>query len=261
MTVSLTPSFLPSLRENTGRRPGLSGNACSAAFYAKHPSTITRVIVVKALGGVPAVLALAALGIGLSACGDSGPAKVSVDKVKQAADKAVAAPTTPCPLGLDLDAALKKAGVAATATPGFKGAQDIPAVAIDDTGGNASLKGEDGAAITCTYTLSTGGFLRINVVGVHTGSAFDPLIPRLAMDSKLYDYDSALHFVEQKFDTGKAVVTPLEGRAAVVKLAGDGGDVALEAASFKAGVLEDLGPITGDKLRVLTEALGKQVHL
>jgi hypothetical protein len=217
----------------------------------------------KVVGGVPALAVSAALAMALTACGSSG-SKVSVNTLKQAADKVIAAPASPCPLGIDIDAALKKAGVASTATPGATTATGtlIPAAQAEspsDAGDDSSLEQQDGALITCTYTLSSGGFVETTVVGVQNGSAISVLTTRLSVDGDLGP--TVETFERQKFDTGKAVVTPREGRAAVVELGGDGGDVMLEARTIDARGAGYVGPISGEKLRALTEALGKQLHL
>ncbi|NUP54135.1 MAG: hypothetical protein HOW97_43485 [Catenulispora sp.] len=196
---------------------------------------------------------------GLTACGSSG-SKVSVDNVQKAADAVVAAPTTPCPAGFDLDAALKKAGVTATAKPGS--ADDAAALAMSATNAlqGSPLKTSGTSMITCVYTLSTGGTVVARLTGAHTGKAITVLKPLLHADSDASTSEVDT-FVAQKFSTGKPALTP-GGKAAVVELDATGGDVVLDVTSYSTDKGDEAkNPITGEPLRKLAEALSKQVKI
>lgn len=200
----------------------------------------------------------------LTACGGSDP-KVSVDNVQKAADAAIANPDAACPIGLDLNAALKKAGVPATATPSGTSPGDHPVDAESATGAgsDAALKRFGGGGmITCSYQLSSGGFVDATLVGVKKPRAIGILAPVLARDGHLVTGELR-RFIGQKFDTGKALLTPDDGLAAVVVLKASGGDAALEVTSEPAGSAAEgaKNPIAGEPLRLLTEELGKQVKV
>jgi hypothetical protein len=215
---------------------------------------------VKIQGGVTGIVALTVLSTALTACGGS-EAKVSVDKLRQAADKAIAAPSNPCPLGLDVNSALKKAGIGGTAAPGAAPNSDTPAVDAESATNakdDAPLKLRGGAMITCTYALSGGGFVQATVTGVHNGTAIALMAPLLARDGelKMSDLES---FVTRKLDTGKAVVSPEAGLVSVAELDASGGDALLEVTTAAADHSADHGPVVGEPLRKLTEALAKQV--
>lgn len=214
--------------------------------------------------GIAAVAVSTVLSTAITACGGSDP-KVSVDKLQQAADKAIAAPTSACPLGFDVNAALKKAGVAATATPGDP--TDPTALTVDaDSATSADagsiIKQRGGAMITCSYTLSGGGSLNATLLGIRTGLAMPVLAPMLNHDARL-EMSTLATFISQKFKAGKAVVTPGAGLAAVAKLDGSGGDVLLEVTTDATGPdnADQDGPITGEPLGKLTAALAEQVRV
>lgn len=206
---------------------------------------------------------MAVASMALAGCGGSDP-KVSVDNLQKAADAAIADPNEPCPLGLDLAAALKKAGITATTTPGEgSDAEDHPVDADSATGAKPDAPIQrfgGGAMITCSYTLSTGGFLKIVLTGVHKPRAIGLMAPMVAHDGRLVTGELR-RFIGQKFDTGKAVLTPDDGLAAVVVLKASGGDAALEVTSDPQDHGDGKKPITGEPLRVLTEELGKQVKV
>ncbi len=216
----------------------------------------------KIPGGVAAIAVSAVLTTALAACGGSD-SKVSVDNLQKAADKMIAADTNSCPLSFDVNAALKKAGVSATATPS-DGVNPRPLAAYAMSATNATrdspLYQRGGAVINCGYTLSSGGSVNVTLFGVRTGGAIPIAAPQLSRDAQL-ELSALGTFIGQKFAPGKAAVTPNGGRAAIVKLNGSGGDLVLEATTVDDGSYEKDGPIVGEPLRKLTEALGKQVRV
>lgn len=210
------------------------------------------------------VLTSAVLGAALAGCGSSA-SKISADKVQQAADQAINTQTTQCPLGIDINAALKKAGVAATATPAAGAQTDSgePAVYAESATkekDDSPLKQRGGALITCTYVLSTGGSVQARLIAVHTGTAIALMAPQLQHDAEISVSDLR-DLVTRKLEAGKPVVTPGPGLAAIAKLDASGGDALLETTSINAQSSDETGPIVGDPLGKLTEALAKQIHL
>jgi hypothetical protein len=212
---------------------------------------------------VIAILALAVATAALAACGSSD-SKVSVDKLQQAADKAKAAPTEPCPVGFDINAALKKAGVSGTAVPD-SGSDDPDAHPVDaesatDVKDGSPLQTFGGGMITCTYKLSTGGYVEATLTGVRHGQAVALMAPVLSRDAEISTGDIE-KVVTQKYDAGKAVLMPGAGLAAVVALKASGGNAALEVTSTTGGGNDEKNPIVGEQLRNLAEELGKQVKV
>ena len=207
------------------------------------------------------IVLLTATGLfGLAAgCGSSG-SKVSVDAVHQAADKLVAAPTAPCPLGLDVNAALKSAGISTAATPGADGSP--AAEGESDRNGLAGSSGvqQHAAMVTCHYTLSGGVGLDVNLTAVGKGSAILILAPVLARDGHL-TVTEIQALVSRKIDAGSTVATPDGGYAAISKLHASGGDAILEARAVAATGGTDSGLVTGEPLRKLTAALADQVRI
>ncbi|NUP54134.1 MAG: hypothetical protein HOW97_43480 [Catenulispora sp.] len=217
----------------------------------------------KIPGAVTGILALAVATTALAACGSSD-SKVSVDKLQQAADKAHAAPTAPCPVGFDVDAALKKAGLSGTATPdpgsNDPDAHPVDAVSATDAKDGSPFQSFGGAMITCTYKLSTGGYLEATVTGVRHGKAVALMAPMLSRDGEIASHDLE-KVVTQKYDAGKAVLMPGDGLAAVVARKASGGDVALEVTTETGGDPDAKKPIIGEQLRKLSEELGKQIKV
>ncbi|NUR59674.1 MAG: hypothetical protein HOV87_13545 [Catenulispora sp.] len=218
----------------------------------------------KIPGAGTALPALAVVSMALTACGGSDP-KVSVDTLQKAADAAIANPNEPCPLGLDLNAALKKAGIAATATPSTgTDPDDHPVDAVSGTGAKSDTpiaRFGGGGMITCSYALSTGGSVEATLTGVHKPRAIGVIAPVLARDGQLA-VGELREFIGRKFDAGKAVLTPDDGLAAVVVLKASGGDAILEVTSNPpAGNADAKNPIVREPLRVLAEELGKQVKV
>ncbi|WP_344662851.1 hypothetical protein [Catenulispora subtropica] len=217
----------------------------------------------KLHGVVTGMATLTVLGTALTACGSGSDSKVSVDKLQQAADKAIAAPDTPCPLGFDINAALKKAGLTATATPAADPNAERPAVDAESATGaqdDAPLKTRGGALITCTYSLSGGGYVQAALTGVRNGTAITLMAPLLQHDGDLARSD-LFSFIAQKLETGKAVLTPGPGLASITKVGASGGDALLEVTTAAADHTADHRPIIGEPLRELTEALAKQVRV
>lgn len=208
---------------------------------------------------------LTVLSIALTACGGSD-SKVSVDKLQKAADKAMAAPANPCPLGFDVNAGLKKAKVAVTAAPvtSATGARfntrAVDADSATTAGDGTPFKQLGGAEITCFYTLSGGGSLEAVVAGVHKDRAIDLIAARLVRDGNIASNDLRM-FITQNLTVGKGVLTPGGGLAAITKLDASGGDVLLEVTTRADDRQADHGPLVGEPLRELTEALGKQVRV
>lgn len=212
---------------------------------------------------VTGILALAVVTAALAACGSSD-SKVSVDKLQQIADKAKAAPTEPCPVSLDINAALKKAGVSGTAMPD-PGSDDPDAHPVDAESATgvkdgSPLQSFGGGMITCTYKLSTGGYVEATLTGVRHGKAVALMAPMLSRDGEIATGDLE-KVVTQKYDAGKAVLTPGAGLAAVVVLKASGGDVALEVTTETGGNSDEKNPIVGEQLHKLAEELGKQVKV
>ena len=217
---------------------------------------------VKIHGGVTGTTVLTVLSIALTACGGSD-SKVSVDKLQKAADAAVAAPANPCPLGFDVNAALKKAKVAGTATPTKgtdSGAKAVDADSATSASADSALKQFGGAMITCTYTLSGGGSLEATVTGVQHPKAINLLAPLLQRDGHIASSDLTT-VITQKLTAGKAVLTPGGGLAAIDKIDASGGDAILEVTTTADDPQTDHGPLMGEPLRELTETLGKQVRV
>lgn len=202
----------------------------------------------------------AVLSTALAACGGSDQ-KVSIDNLQKAADKAITAQTGPCPLGLDVDAALKKAGITATAALG--NGPDPATAVVAGSATNATRESpfylRGGAMITCSYTLSSGGSVSTTLVGLRNAQAMTVLAPQLSRDSEL-TMDVLATFIGQKFDAGKVMVAPGD-RAAVVRLDASGGNAIMEVTTLGSDGYEKPGPILGEPLRKLTEALGKQVRV
>ena len=221
---------------------------------------------VKIPGAVVGIVASAVMSTAVTACGSSD-SKIAVDKVQKAADAAIATPTEPCPLGIDVNAALKKAGIAATATPD-PGSLDSGAHAVDAVSSAQAADGSPfktfggGGMITCTYKLSPGSYVEATLTGVRNGKAVNLMAPMLQRDGRLARSDLE-KFLSQKSDTGKALLTAGEGLAAVVNLKASGGDAALEVKSYtlSSSDPEAKPPIVGEPLRKLAEALGKQVKV
>lgn len=211
----------------------------------------------KIPAAVTALLVPTLLSAGLTACGSSD-SKVSVDNLQKAADAVAATPTAPCPAGIDLDAALKKAGIAATAKPGDADDPATLAMSPDKALAGSPLKIAGASVITCNYTLSTGGTVVAIVAGAHTGKAITVIAGMLRADSDASTSEVDT-FVAQKFSTGKPVLVP-GGKVAVVELDASGGDAVLDVTSYSSDKGNDAkNAITGEPLRKLAEALGKQV--
>ncbi|MFL6109841.1 MAG: hypothetical protein ACJ786_00585 [Catenulispora sp.] len=217
----------------------------------------------KIPGGVAAIAVSAVLTTALAACGGGSDAKVSIDNMQKTADKMIAAgDTNSCPLGFDVNAALKKAGITATAKPS-DGAHS-PLAAYAESATNATrlspLYQRGGAVINCAYTLSSGGSLKATLFGVRVFKAMPIVAPQLSHDAQaeVSELDS---FISKKLDTGKAMVTPGDGRAAIEALDTAGGDAVLEVTTDDPDSSLKAGPVLGEPLRKLTEALGKQVRV
>lgn len=218
----------------------------------------------KIRGGRTGVTTLSILSLALTACGSSD-SKVSVDKLQKAADKAIATPSNPCPLGLDVNAALKKSKVPLTATPATSSGNDSITRAVDaDSATTASddspLKQFGAAMITCPYTLSGGGSMKVTVTGARKGKAINLMAPLLQRDGEIARSDLEA-FLTQKLTAGKAVLSPGGGLAAIIELDASGGDVLLEVTTRAEDPQADRGPVVGEPLREVAAALGKQVRV
>ncbi|GAA2050915.1 hypothetical protein GCM10009839_67080 [Catenulispora yoronensis] len=166
-------------------------------------------------------------------------------------------------MGFDVNAALKKAGIAATAKPGEEGRSDTAAVDADSTTNaqaDSPLKQRGASILTCHYTLSTGGYLTAAVAGVHTGTAISLMAPLLQHDGQISRSDLET-YITQKFTAGHALTSPGGGLVAVAKLDASGGDALVEVTSEAVDTNADHGPLVGEPLRALTDALAKQVKV
>ena len=217
-------------------------------------------------GGTRVLMAVAALGAvtTMAACSvtSDSKSKVSVAKIRQAADKLIDDPKGPCPLGIDVTKALAKAGIGGTATP--RADAETPAAEGESAKSAESpdsiLQQLNGALVTCDYTLSSGGHVSTMLMGVGKGKAVNVLAPMISHDGQI-GTEAFQTFASQKFESGKAALTPNLGLVAVVELSAKDGDVALEVTSHNADDQSKNGPITGEALRKFAEALAGQVSL
>jgi hypothetical protein len=188
--------------------------------------------------------------ISLAECGSSGPA-LSVDAVHTSADKLVASPNGACPLGLDVPAAMKDAGVAAAVTPASPAASGDTDKSV---GADSPLVKTGGAMIECDYEAASGAGLKVVLLAVRTGQARSLLAPLIAHDSKLSHAELEAMFGD-KFVTGTTVLSPSGGTSALARLKVSGGDAVLLVDS------PDGGTIAGEPLRKAAEKFVSQLKL
>lgn len=227
-----------------------------------------------ARGALVALAAVAALG-GCASKGSStssseprpaGGSTLTVDAVHTAAGK-LGSTGGSCPLGLDVNAALKAAGVSGTATPDTANGPAATGETPETAGDGSPSKQYGFSLIQCGYVVTDGGtttVLGVNLgamAGKSTGIA-NLLGPVIQRDGRISVGDLKT-FLSVPFRTGQTKVTSGMGTAVYAQLTGSNtGNIGLEAGTRLQPDESDGAPaLSGPALEKFAMAIAAQVHM
>jgi hypothetical protein len=234
-------------------------------------------VTLRTVGGAVAAAVLA--GAALGACsskGSSSPSAgsgsstgavssgITVDAVHAAAAKLGSAGGD-CPLGLDVNAALKAAGVSGTAAPDTQNGPAADGLTPETSDGNGPPKQYSFSMIECSYVVTDGGTttglaVRLGAMPAGKGDTVANLLgPRIASDGRLSTADLRT-FLSTSFTAGQSKVTPGAGTAVYSQLTGSGSGVGIEVSSLPPDNTATPA-LSGTALEKVTTTLAGQVHV
>ena len=214
-----------------------------------------------------AMLSVVVLGACASShSGAAGAGGTTPDAVHAAAAKLGSAGGA-CPLGLDVNAALKAAGVSGTAAPDTASGPAADGTTPETAEAGDPAKQYDFSLIRCSFVITDGATttgLAVNLGAVpsgQSGTVANILGPILARDGGLAPADLQ-GFLGTPFAAGQSKVTPGKGTAFYSQLTGSGSGVGLEVGATPTPASDGTAPaLSGAALQKFATTLAAQIHL
>ena len=234
-----------------------------------HEATVRRR---TALGAVTVQTVLGAVGAtaltlaALVACSSSssGASSITVDAVHTAAGKLGKAGGA-CPLGLDVNAALKTAGVSGTAAPDTQGGPEATGTTPETADAGSPSQQYGFSMIQCSYVITDGATttnldVNLGAMAGKSGAVVNILAPLISRDGHVAVSDLRT-FLTPPFKSSQSRETPGRATAIYSQLSGSGSGVGLELGTSLAPNEDATPALSGPALQRFATALTGHLQL
>ena len=253
--------FAVAQRAGTRAKAG-TGTGAVGGTTLRHAIALTAAVLLAAmLGACSSKGSSSSTGSG---SGSTANGTISVDAVHAAAAKLGSAGGA-CPLGLDVNAALKAAGASGTAAPDTQSGPAAVGSTPETADAGSPVKQYSFSTIECSYVITAGSTttdLTVRLGAMPSGEADTVaalLAPWISRDGRLTSADLQ-SFLSAKFTAGQTKVTPGAGTAVYTQLVGTGTGVGVEVATADSDSPTATPALNGAALEKVATTLAAQIH-